>query len=115
MNNGRRIVMRTPLDELWTESGPVVATRRRALGLDELSALLRQGPARLVIACIGRALRWLPERVGYESWMPELRAHLADPAVAGAAPDEFPGGYCYLASEWGLPSGDTVVLLEIAR
>ncbi|UCH73496.1 MAG: hypothetical protein JSU82_14285 [Rhodospirillales bacterium] len=32
-----------------------------------------------------------------------------------SAPDEFPGGYCYLASEWGLPSGDTVVLLEIAR
>jgi len=112
---GKRIVTRTPIDELWGEAGPLAATRERALGADELWALLRQGSAWLVVACVGKALRWLPERVGYEFWKSELRAHLADPGRAGAAPDEFPGGYCYFASEWRLQGGDTVVLLEMAR
>lgn len=114
-NSARRIVTRTPLDELWTDEGPLAATRRRTLASEDLWDLVQQGAARFVVASVGKALCWLSGHAGYDFCKSELRAHLAAPGEADAVPDDFPGGYCYHASEWQLQDGGTVVLLEVAR
>lgn len=111
----KRIVTRTPLDELWTEDGQVAAVRGRALGADDLRALLRQGPVRFAVADVGKPLHWLPEGESYDFWKSELRPHLARPGPEGVFLEDFPGGYCYFACQWRLENGGIIVLLEISH
>lgn len=57
MDPALRIVTRLPLAELWTERGPVAATRERLLGRAEVKSLLQAGPVQFVVADCGKALR----------------------------------------------------------
>jgi hypothetical protein len=106
----QRSVASMPLAELWDDAGPVVARRGRDLTAQDIRGLLRAGRVQFVVADIGAPLRWVRESECFAIWKSEVEPHLAVPA--GADLGEFPGEYCYFASEW-ISSGDTpVVLLE---
>lgn len=94
-----RHVSKMPLAELWNESGVVAAQRVRELGSSEIVSLLRAGKVRFVVADVGHHLQWIPLERCYEFWKSEVKLHLAQPE-AYIYLEDFPGEYCYSASEW---------------
>ena len=100
MRHEQRIVTQLPLDELWTDQGPLQATRVRELGAADITDLLRLGPVRFVVANVGGRLEWVPVEQRYEFWKSQVKMRLVDPAVEGFRLEDFPGEYCYSASEW---------------
>lgn len=113
MRPDQRIVVSLPLSELWDERGPVAATRGRRLGREEIAGLLTAATIQFVVANGGEPLRWISIGDRFTFWKKEVK-----PRVVPAASDRFhlgdyPGEYCYLATEWTRPvAGPTVVLLE---
>lgn len=105
-----RHVSRMPLDELWNDRGVVAAKKVQELGAPEIVSLLRAGKVRFVVADIGHHLLWIPLDVCYEFWKSEVKLHLAQPE-AEIYLEDFPGEYCYLASEWKADTGEPIVLL----
>src|SRR5689334_14436009 len=106
-----RIVGRTPLVELWDDTGSVSATRGRDLSANDIRELLRKGTIRFVAANVGAPLWWVPQAECFSFWKSELQPHLADPDGEWDL-DDYPRGYCYLASEWQMEDGTPVVVLE---
>lgn len=107
-----RIVSRTPLHELWDERGVVSRTELRDLSAPDIAELLRAGRVRFVVADVGGSLEWVPADECYGFWQSEVKEHLADPAADNYLED-FPGGYCYFASEWDSGGGEPIVLLTV--
>ena len=107
-----RIVARIPLDELWTRDGRVDAVRLRSLSRLDVAAMLRRGGVQFVRADVGRPLEWIdaPERFAF--WKSEVQHRIVDPAEPAFAPDDHPGGYGYLASEWRAEGWPPTVLVE---
>lgn len=105
-----RIVTCTPLQELWTDCGPIDATRGQCLNRDEIRQLLRSGPVQFVIADLGSPLQYIPVSQCFDYWKSELSTHVADTDVFSL--DSFDGGYCYVASRWRTTEGPPLVLLE---
>lgn len=114
MDPSLRVVTRIPLMELWTDRGPLPATRGRWLGADDVRDLLRAGPVRLVIADVGHRLVWVADADRFAVWKEEVRSHLVDPRERGFRLEDFPGRYAYLASEWypDAPGSAPIVSLE---
>ena len=110
----QRVITAMPLHELWDERGPVAASRARDLSADDLRELLRRGTLRFVVADVGFRPQWLSERTCFAFWKSEVQPHLAVPGVPVMLHD-FPGEYCYFASEWTPGFGSPVVLLEKAH
>ena len=109
-----RQVTRTPLPEVWTEAGEVVATEQEAdLGEAELRELLRLGPVQFVVANVGAPLRWVPESETFEFWKSEVRPRLADPSEDGHYLDDFPDSYFYHATRWRWSGAAALVVLEM--
>lgn len=108
-----KIVAQIPLAELWTSDGPVDAKRGRDVGVDEVTALLRAGAVRFVIADVGLPLRWIPTRDCFSYWKSEVKSHLVAAGAAGFHYADYPGEYCYAGSEWPVSTDDTVVVLEM--
>ena len=109
----QRVVTRLPLAELWGDAGPVAADRRRGLSAADIRGLLRAGPVRFVVANVGAPLRWVPAAECFRFWKAEVRSRVAGPD--GARLEDFPGGYCYFASEWAPAEGPPVVVLAVAH
>jgi len=114
MQPSHRVITATPMRELWDERGAVVASRSRDLSPDDIRTLLRRGPLRFVVAEVGVRPRWLPEESCFTFWKAEVQSHLAAPGVPVVL-DDFPGGYCYFASEWSPVAGSSIVVLEAAH
>lgn len=114
LDPAKRIATRLPLDELWNEQGTIEASKGRDLSREAIRDLLRLGPVQFIVADLGSPLRWFPEGACYDFWKTEVQGHLADPDSEFMLED-FPGEYCYLASEWTLAAGDIVVVLEMAH
>jgi hypothetical protein len=113
MTPERRIVVSSPLDELWDERGPVDATRGRALGLQEIAVLLSSEAVQFVVANVGRRLRWIPVDDRFAFWKGEVNVRLVPADAEKFYRDEYPGEYCYVATEWRRSAGQsTIVLLE---
>ena len=112
MRADQRIVTRLPLDELWDEQGTVPARNVGALGRAEITELLRLGRVAFVVADVGLRLMWIPLEECYGFWKAEVRPRLVEPRVQNFVLEDFPGEYCYLASEWRVAQGDRVVVLE---
>ena len=99
-----------PAVELWRADGFVTRQRGSSLAAEHIAALLRQGQVCFVVASAGEPLRWVTPAECFAFWKGEVRPHLAAPE-ASVILSEFPGEYCYSASEWAgaeLP----IVLLE---
>lgn len=109
----QRVVTRLPLAELWDDAGPVAAAPARDLTADGIHELLRAGPVRFVVADVGRPLRWVPAAECFRFWKGEVQPRVTDPG--GAFLEDFPGGYCYFAAEWGPIEGPPVVVLAVAH
>lgn len=107
----KRIVDRLPLKELWNERGPLSAVRLRSLSPSDLQMLLRASPVQFAIADVGDRYQWHEIDECHALWKQSIRAHLADPEQPINL-DSFPLGYAYCASEWKLPDGQNVVVLE---
>jgi hypothetical protein len=108
-----RIITRLPLTELWTEHGPVAATRDRLLGRADVKALLQTGPVQFVVADGGQPLRWVPLQERFVFWKADARDHIVENPEAPIDIYGYREGYAYLASEWvsdGLASPPIVVL-----
>lgn len=112
MRLGQRIVSKAPLDELWNEQGVVSEKELRELNASDITEMLRAGKVRFVVADVGSPLKWTPVDDCYSFWKAEVKNHLADPAAKNYL-NNFPGGYCYFASEWESKGGGPVVLLTV--
>jgi len=113
MKPDQRVVVSAPLDELWTDLGPIEATRGRAVGQLDIDALLRAGAVRIVVADIGSPLKWIPADEALGFWKKEVRPRLVTPSQATVFRlEDFPGEYSYLASQWHDSSGAMILLFE---
>ncbi|HEV3163208.1 MAG TPA: hypothetical protein VGZ22_04140 [Isosphaeraceae bacterium] len=107
-----RVVTRLPLTELWDGAGKLRSIRVRDVGARDITDLLRIWSAHFLVAEVGRTLRWVSPSHRYSFWRAELRPHLVEPAHEMTRIADFPGHYCYLASEWHSEDGEILVVLE---
>lgn len=107
----QRIVQRIPVNELWNDHEVVLAQRSRALGADDIRALLSNGIVQFVVANCGEKLRWIDSGQTFTFWKQEALSHLAE-ADEQLDVRNFAGNYCYVASEWSCPDGSILILLE---
>ena len=112
MKTSDRQVITLPLTELWDDSGPVPAEKERQLSRDDLRVLLRSGPIRFVIADVGSKLRWVDHDQCWSFWQTEARDRVTDPGREALNSCASYDGLCYIATQWHLTSGESVVLLE---
>ncbi len=111
MDPALRVVTHLPLVELWNEMGSVPSTRERDLDAAGIRQMLRVRPVRFVIAELDKPLRWLATSECFQFWTSELRDHVCSGVRYYL--DDYPGAYCYAASEWQLSgSREPVVVLE---
>jgi hypothetical protein len=110
MDPARRVVTRLPLETLFTEAGPLKGRRQRDIGLADLVELVRLAPL-LVIAEVGRPLSWIPRQHTFDVWKKELRARIVEPGTSFRLED-FPGAYCFRASEWTVEEAAAVLVFE---
>jgi hypothetical protein len=110
VDNRLRIVTRIPLVELWTDSGTLAAKRGYFLTQEDVKDRLRHGAVSFVVADCGKPLTWIKQG-SYEFWHNELKPRLAVPDQF--TPEDFPDSRCYLASEWLLDDGRSVIVLEM--
>jgi hypothetical protein len=109
-----KIVTHLPLRELHRDDGFTTTSRGRALSKDVITNLLRAGPVQFVVADVGTSPRWIPLHECHQFWKDEVQPHLA--ADAKIVLDEFPVGYCYLASAWDNATGEApIVVLETSH
>lgn len=115
MRPDQRVVTRLPLTEIWDTRGDLPLQRKRTVGLKQVTDLLRCERVRFVVADCGKVLRWMPPDDGYRFWKEDVKQHLVEPDAAekGFRPENWPGQYCFVGTEWGEIDGETVVLLEI--
>ncbi len=78
-----------------------------AAGIREL---LRAGPIRFVLAEIDRPVHWLELDESFTFWKAKLRDHVCEGERFYL--ENYPGGYCFAASESELPTTERVVVLE---
>ena len=107
-----KVVTRLPLAELWSVGGFTTTSRTRSLAADDITCMLRFGRVHFVVAEVGASPRWIPLSDCYDLWKQEAQPHLAMPE-SGASLNDFPGGYCYFASEWSSRDGAAVVVFEV--
>jgi hypothetical protein len=103
--------MRIPMGELWDPDGNPAGARRRTLRGSDLAALLRQGPVRFVVAECGEPLHRVPPFLADAFWETEVQPRVVEAEAFDQA--DFPGSYCYVASEWGDGRPSPLVLLEM--
>jgi hypothetical protein len=111
MKPDQRIVTRLPIEELWNSSGPISTIKVRDLDAEQIRELLRTAQVRIIVAELGAPLKWIPNSETYDFWKQECKPRLADPD-AQVSLEDFPGEYCYFASEWEAYDGAIIVLLE---
>jgi hypothetical protein len=112
MRCDQRIVLQTPLHEIWNELGVVSEKELRELNASDIIELLRAGKVHFVMANVGSSLKWIPLDESYSFWKSEVKKHLADPAVDNYS-ENFPDEYCYFASEWESEGGEPIILLTM--
>jgi hypothetical protein len=99
MDPALRIITQLPLRELWRNDGLTTSERTRGLTAEDIRGMLRTSRVHFVIADVGTKPQWIADEKCFDFWKTELQSHLASPETSFALED-FPGNYCYLASEW---------------
>jgi hypothetical protein len=110
MDASLRVVTQVPLRELWRDDGFSTKTRGKSLSHDDVREFLTSGRVQFVVADVGKAPRWIPASECFDFWKHEAKPHLA--GTERASLNEFPGGYCYFASQWEGETTTPIVLLE---
>jgi hypothetical protein len=113
MRPDQRVVVSIPLVELWDERGPVAATRGRRLGRVEIAEMLRSVKIQFVVATGAEPLRWISIDDRFTFWTDEVKPRVVPADAEAFYLGDYPGEYCYLATEWTRSAaGPTVILLE---
>ena len=74
---------------------------------------LSSGTVQFVVANIGSPLRWISVGDRFTFWKGEVKVRLVPADAEKFYLDDYPGEYCYVATEWTRsPSQSTIVLLE---
>jgi hypothetical protein len=105
-------IIRTPLEELWTEAGPLEATPGEYLDEAAIVRRLQAGKVQFVMATIGGKPEWIPLDDCFRYWKNEVKPHLADPD-SRVSLNEYDQGYCYFARLWSVKDAADVVVLEM--
>jgi hypothetical protein len=113
MDPSLRVVMRMPMSELWDSSGDLTATKLRTLSTSEIASLMRNGVVRFVAADCGRPLKWIPLSQCNDFWKTEVKPRIVETETFDLA--DFPGAYCFVASEWADGLVSPIVLLEMCH
>ena len=111
MELSKRIVIKFPLDSLWTEKEELDAKRIKYLDQNEISEVLKKGPIQFVIANLGDKLIWKQPEECYKVYKKDFKNNI----IANADDidiSNFKDGFGYLASMWDNKSG-TIILLEV--
>lgn len=113
MDSRLRRVTHGPMDVLWDSDGQDLSvTRGRSLDADAIKGLLRQGVRRFVVVDFVSDLRWIEGTACLDFWKNEARDHLC--VKERPYREDYPGEYCYHASEWIDASGTaTIILFEM--
>jgi len=111
MDPAIRQITRMPLNEVWDDSGVCPHRRLRSIGIHEIHDLLSHGQIRIVVADCGTKPHWVPSQEIWTFWKQDMKPHIADQSLRIRLED-FPGGYCYLASEWGGHGLSPIIVLE---
>jgi len=111
MDTALKIITQMPLTELWRGDGFISSSRLRWLTAGDIATMLRAGRAQFVVADVGVSPRWIPLGECYDFWKREVQPHLAAPESCKTL-DDFPEGYCYLASEWSSRDGTPIIVCE---
>jgi hypothetical protein len=114
MNQSKRIA-EIPLKEIWDESGLISQSKIRELSYEDIVALLQLGKVHFVVANVGDTFQWIPLEQCYKFWKSEVKNHIVEPAKAedGFLLEEYPGSYCYIASEWCTDMAEPVIVLSV--
>jgi hypothetical protein len=107
MRPDQRIVTRLPLEELWTDRGPIAAARSRALDREDIASLLRAGGVRFVVANLGDRLEWITPEHAFEHWK-VLRERLVAPETV----HENDGEVRFRASVWPDDASEPIIVFE---
>lgn len=107
----KKIVTSLPIENLWNDTGIVVAKRSRDLYEIDIRKLLGNGPISFVVASLGQELNWIAKEDNFDFWKNEVIPHLANSDKINL--DGFENGYCYSASEWKVSDGTILILLEM--
>jgi hypothetical protein len=83
----------------------------RWMTVDHIACLLRFGQVQFVVADVGLPFLWIPLGNCYDFWKREVQPHLVAPE-SKVSLDDYPGGYCYLASEWSNRDGAPTIVCE---
>lgn len=111
MASAQRIVISTPLTELWNRNGVLDAHRAEYVGETDIVRLLRDGST-FVVAAAGQPLVWVSDADRFAFWKTEVKCRLVAPDADGFRPGDFPGNYCYIAAMWECASSASVIVLE---
>ena len=112
MNPALKIVTKLPLEELWTDAGPVHGVLGHALGENEIAHLLSEGPAQFVVANVGHPLSWIAAADRFRFWRKDVRPRLVRPAK-GFSLEDYPDGYCYTAARWLGEQGPPIIVMQM--
>ena len=105
-------VTRIPMEELWRPTGSAIGPRIRMLNRSEIAELLRIRAVEFVLANVDESLQWIEARRCFDFWNGEVKSHLVEDG-SRIDLDKYPGGYCYVATEWeDKESTSSIVLLE---
>jgi hypothetical protein len=112
MELSKKIVIKIPLDCLWTDKEILDVKRETYLDQNNIQALLKNGPLQFVVANLGDKLAWTPVEDCYKLYKTIIKDHLIDPThpiYLKGLKDE----WGYLASLWAGDTMLTIILLEM--
>ena len=105
----QRVITRLPPARLWDEHAYLPHTRARALYDDDAAELVSEGLARVAVAELGEALRWIPSGHAAAFWTHEAAPRLIPPGTPLLPAAE----YGYTATLWTAEERRPVLLLEV--
>ncbi|MBX9569600.1 MAG: hypothetical protein K2X77_11925 [Candidatus Obscuribacterales bacterium] len=105
-----KIVTQIPLYELSSENGSTVS-RGRNLSAGDIADLLRADRVELAVADCGMPLKRISKDGIFNFWKSDAKKRIVAPTQEKIIPEQYPSGYCYVASEWLSEDETTLVLL----
>jgi hypothetical protein len=109
----KKVVTQIPLEELWNSERALQARRGRGLNANDITSLLQTSGVLFAVADCGKPLTWVSGSDTFTFWKMEAKSRIAEPEDPRIQPDNYSGGYCYVASEWAdVPVGEIIILLE---
>lgn len=110
MPSSPKVLREWPSKELPALLGGAKRVRERLTG-EDIRQLLKKTELRFVVADVGLPLKWIPAERRFDFWKREGKPHLCEGEVI--RPGNYPGEYCYVASQWeAQPSAVTILLFK---